>query len=110
MVAILDLSNRNDFSYILLEDAPLLPTKAGVNVQFGSGEEEQNIWRPSWISNRIDFRLFISTSCPDTSYQVSRQIGLSVQKKKRKIEFQDGGHLGHPNASHHVPASHRCSR
>ena len=25
-----------------------------------------------------------------------KSIGLSVQEKKRKIDFQDGGHLGFP--------------
>ena len=29
------------------------------------------------------------------SYCRSRSIGLSVQEKKRKIDFHDGGHGGH---------------
>ena len=42
------------------------------------------------------FRYFGSTSkCPDTSYQVSSQNGLSDLEKKFKIEFQDGGYGGH---------------
>ena len=42
----------------------MLPSKFGVNWSFGSGEEAKNRfsrwgpWRPSWISNRDDFRYF----------------------------------------------------
>ena len=39
--------------------------------------------RPSWISDLNDF---------SSSFE---SFGLSVQKKKRKIYFQDGGHGGH---------------
>ena len=35
---------------------------------------------------------FLSTSRPDTSYQVSSQL---VQEKEFKIDFQDGGHGDH---------------
>ena len=54
-------------------------------------------WRPSWISNRNNFSYFWSTSHPDASYQISRQLdlfSLSVQEK-RKIYFQDGRHGDH---------------
>ena len=37
----------------------------------------------------------LSTSHPDASNQVSSQFGLSVQEKKRKIDFQEFGHGGH---------------
>ena len=40
----------------------------------------------------IDFSYFWSTSHPDASLE---STGLSVQEKKRKIDFQDGGHGGH---------------
>ena len=45
-------------------------------------------WRPSWIYDPHNF------SCFDLEL-----TGLSVQEKKRKIDFQDGchgGHLGFP--------------
>ena len=65
----------------------------------------------NWISNWNDLSYFLSTSHPDDSYQVpsqlafrfrrikKRKIGLLVQEKERKIDFQDGrngGHLGFP--------------
>ena len=80
---------------------PALPTKFKVNCPLGSGEKAKNRfsrwmpWRPSWISDRNDFIYFWSTSHPDASYQVS--IGLSVQEKRRKIDFQNsryGDHFG----------------
>ena len=39
----------------------MLPTKLGVNWPFDSGEEVKNgfsRWRPSWISDLIDFSYF----------------------------------------------------
>ena len=47
-----------------LQVTPMLPTKFGVNLPFGSGEEAKNRfsrrlpWRPSWISDRHDFSYF----------------------------------------------------
>ena len=78
------------------------PTKFGVNWPFGSGDVVKNRfsrwrpWQPSWISDRNDFSYFWSTSHPNASYQVFESTSLSVQEKKRKIDFQDGGHLGFP--------------
>ena len=37
----------------------------------------------------------VSTSHPDASYRF-KTIGLLFQEKKRKIEFQDDGHLRFP--------------
>ena len=71
----------------------MLPTKFQVNRPFGSGEEYFQDGR--YISDRNDFCYFGSTSHPDASYQVFKSIGLLVQKKKRKIDFQDGSHGGH---------------
>ena len=77
----------------------MLPTKFQVSWPFGSGGETKNrfsILRPSWISDRIDFSYFLSTSLPmlPTKFQVS------LFQKKRKVDFQDsgyGGHLGFPD-------------
>ena len=47
-----------------LQVTPMLPTMFGVNWLLGSGEEAKNRfsrwlpWRPSWISDRHDFRYF----------------------------------------------------
>ena len=78
----------------------MLPSNFGVNWPFGSGEEaikrfsRWRPWPPSWISDQHDFSYF--------GLQVTRcflatleSIGLLVQEKKRKIDFQDGGHRGH---------------
>ena len=49
-----------------------------------------------WILDWNDFSYFFwSTSHPDASYQVSSQMELLIQEKKRKIDFQDGHHGGH---------------
>ena len=70
----------------------MLPSKFGVNWPFGSGEKAKNRfsrwppWRPSWIL--IGTILAILPSL--------ESIGLSVREKKRKLVFQDGGHLGFP--------------
>ena len=93
------ISDPNDFSYFDLQVTPALPTKFWVNLHFGSGEEVKNrfsrslLWRPSWISDRngfSDFDLQI-TQCFLPSFE---SIGLSVQEKKRKIDFQEGFHGG----------------
>ena len=71
----------------------MLPTKFGVNWLLGLGVEAKNRfsrwvpWRPSWISYRHDLTIF--------DLQVTLMLGLSVQEKKRKIDFQDGGHGRH---------------
>ena len=80
-----------------LRVTPMLPTKFRVNWPFSSGEEAKNrfsSWLPSWISNWHNFSYFWSTSHPN-DLQSLESIGLSVQEKKQKIDFQDGGHGGH---------------
>ena len=92
------LGFQNDFSYFYLQD--ILSTKFWISLPFGSGKEAQNKflrwlpWRLSWVSDRPNFSYFWSTSCLDTLYQVSSQIGFLVQENRRKIYFQDGGHGG----------------
>ena len=49
----------------------------------------------------LDFRsalfyLFLIYKSPRCFLASLESIGLSVQEKKRKIDFQDGGHLGFP--------------
>ena len=80
----------------------MLPTKFRVNWPFGSGEEAKNrfsrwrSWRPSWISDRHDFSFFLIYKSPRCFLASLVSIGLSVQEKSGKIDFQDGGHLGFP--------------
>ena len=79
----------------------MLPSKFGVNWPFGSGEEAKSRfsrwppWRQSWISDRHDFSFFLIYKSPQCFLASLESIGLSVQEKKRKIDFQDGGHGGH---------------
>ena len=75
----------------------MLLTKFQVNWPFSSEEEAKNRfskWRPlqpSLISDRNDFSYFLSTSlwCLLPSL---KSIYFSVQEKKLKIDFKDGGH------------------
>ena len=74
-------ADRNDFSYFDLQVTPMLPTKFRVNWHLGLGEKAKNRF-----SRFNDLPSFDST-------------GLSVQEKKQKIDFQNGGigcHLGFP--------------
>ena len=73
----------------------MLPTKFGVKWLLGLGEEAKNRF-----SRYLGFPIgtilaILSTSHPDASYQILESIGLSVQEKKRKIDFHDVGHDGH---------------
>ena len=83
----------------------MLPTKFRVNWPFSSGEEAKNRfsrwlpWRPSWISHWHNFSYFFIYKSPRCFLPSLESTGLSVQEKKRKIDFQDGchgGHLGFP--------------
>ena len=47
-----------------------------------------------WFLIETILTIFLSTDHPDASYQDS--VGLSVQDKKRKNDFQDGSHFGFP--------------
>ena len=42
------------------------------------------------------FSLFLIYKSPRCFLASLEAIGLSVQEKKRKLDFQDGGHLGFP--------------
>ena len=74
----------------------------GDNCPFGSGEKVQNRlsrWTP-WLQFGISYRNDLSYFCiykaPRCFLPSFESIGLSVQKKKGNIDFQDGNHLGFP--------------
>ena len=78
----------------------MLPSKFGVNWPFGSGEEAKNRFKMAAMAAILDFRLarfslFLIYKSPQCFLESLESIGLSVQEKKRKIDFQDGGHGGH---------------
>ena len=72
----------------------MLPTKLKVNCPFGSGDEVQNRfsrwppWRSSWISDRNDFSLFLSTchQMLPTEFRVNvfNGSGEEVQNRSRR--------------------------
>ena len=69
----------------------MLPPKFRVNWPFGSGEEAKNRFPVGTIL--AIFFIYKSSQCFLPSF---KSLGLSVQEKKRKIDFQDGGHSGFP--------------
>ena len=83
----------------------MLPTNFQINWPFDSGKYakeksfKMTTWRPSCISDLNNLSYFRSASHPNASLPSFKLIGLSVLKKKQKIDFQDGchgSHLGFP--------------
>ena len=70
----------------------MLPSKFGVNWPFGSGEAKNRLsrwlpWRPSLISDRHDFELFLIYKSPRCFLASLESTGFLFQEKKRKIDF-----------------------
>ena len=99
------ISDRKKFSYFISTSLP----DASYQVS-SSGEEAKNRfsrrppWQPYWISDQKNFTFFFFFFF--LIYKSSRGFvpsfksnSLSVQEKKRKIDFQDCGHLGFPIGS-----------
>ena len=69
---------------------PCRSSSISSQIFFGSGGEVQNRfsrwqpWQLSWISDRNNFNYFGSTSCPDTSYQASSQLGFRFRRRSAK--------------------------
>ena len=77
------------------QDTLMLPTKFQVNRPVSSGEEAKDRfsrWLP-WISDQ-NILLFLIYKLPWCFLSTFKSTDLSVQEKKRKKEFHDGGHLG----------------
>ena len=94
------ISDPNDFSYFDLQVTPMLPSKFRVNRPFGSGEEAKNRfskwppWRPSnFRLERVE--LILIFALPRCFLPSFRSVGLLVQEKKRKTDFEDSRHSGH---------------
>ena len=80
------LFNWNDFGYFDLQVTLILPTKFGVKWPFCSREVQcrfsrWQLWQPFLISNRKNIYYFLSTSCPNTSYQVSNQLAFRFRSR-----------------------------
>ena len=80
-----------------LQVTPILPTKFQVNWPFDSGEAKNRFsiwppWRPSWIFDWNNFSYFFIYKWPWCFLSSFKSTGLSVQEKKRKIDYQDGRH------------------
>ena len=80
------ISDRNAFSHFLPLPLYFLPNFELI----GSGDVGQNRfsrrpqWRPFWISNGNDFSYFLSTSRPDTYYQVSSPLTFQFRRRIAK--------------------------
>ena len=100
MGAILDFRSEHFFkSSFYLKFTPKLPTPVRVYWPFSSEEAVNRFsrWRHGGhLGFSIGTILAIfdlqSTRCILPSFE---SIGLSLQEKKRKIDFQDGRHRGH---------------
>ena len=85
------------FSCFDLLVTSILPVKFQDYLTFVSGREAKNRfsrwrpWRLSWISHQNN--LFLSTSQPDASYQVSSLLAFCLRRRREKS--QNGGHGGH---------------
>ena len=99
-------SHQNNFSFFDLQHVQvtlMLPTKFQVNWPFGSGEERKNTLdfsrlppcQPSWISDWNNCSFFLIYKSPRCFLPSSNSTGLSVQEKKKKIDFQEGHHGSH---------------
>ena len=79
----------------------MLPTKFQINSLFSLGEETKIDFQDGCHGSHLGFPIKMTlaifdlqvTRCFQPSFE---SIGLSVQEKKRKIDFQDGRHLGFP--------------
>ena len=75
-----------------LHITPTLPTKFQVSWPFGAGEEVLNrfsTWWPSWIFDQNDFSYFLSTSHPDATYQVLRQLAQRCRRSMLLMQIAD---------------------
>ena len=92
----------HDFSYFWSTSQTDASYQVSSQLAFWFRRRRNRFSRPSWISDWNDFSYFWSKSHPDASYQVLSQLAfgfrrteLLLQKKKRKIDFQDGHHGSH---------------
>ena len=92
------ISDRYEFKYFHLHVTLMLPTKFRVNWSLGSREEAKNRFSNGghlgfliWMILAI----FLISKSPQCFLPSFESVGLSVQEKKRKIDFQDGHHWGH---------------
>ena len=99
------ISDRHDYSYFYLQVTPMLPSKFGVKWPFGSGEVVKIDFENGCHGGHLGFPIgtilafffffFFIYKSPQCFLASLESIGFSVQEKKRKIDFQDGGQSGH---------------
>ena len=76
----------------------MLPNKFQVNEPLGSGEEMKNRFQDGGhLGFPIEtiLAIFYSTSHPRSFLRSFKSVGLLIQEKKRKLDFQDGRHDHH---------------
>ena len=89
MVAILKISNRNDFSYFSSTSHSDVSYQVLSQLAFGSGEEVKNRfsrqppWWPFWISNWNNLAIFDLQVIPmlPTKFRVSWLFGSGEEEK-----------------------------
>ena len=85
--------NETILAIFYLNVALILSTKFrvyGLSIQekFKKRFSRRRQWRPSWISDLIDFSYFWSTSRPDNSYRVSSQLAFWFSIRSSKYIFK----------------------
>ena len=77
----------------------MLPSKFGANCPVSSGEEAKNMFfQDGRYGGHRGFPIdkILAIFDLQVTPMLPSKFGLSVQEKKRNIDFQDGGHLGFP--------------
>ena len=91
------------FVFFYTQVTLMLPIKFKISWPFSSGEEAKNRfsrwqpWRPCWFRIGKISAIFELQVTLMLSLTFHVHIGFSFQEKKRKVDFQDGGHLGFPS-------------
>ena len=90
---------RPEFSYFDLLVTPKCPIKFQDNWPFLSGEDGEQIFKMAAKLAILDpfigtILAFLSTSHPYAFYQVFNQLDFPFRRRSKKVDFQEGGHLG----------------
>ena len=83
--------NGTNLAVLNLHVSPIPPTKFQLNLTYHLGADVVSRWplqRPSWISERNDFRHSESLCCSDASHQVSAQSDLWFGRRCRLKIFK----------------------
>ena len=93
------ISDWNDFSYVLLYKLPwyFLPSSSQFDFRFRRRSAKKIFKSIGGHGSHLGFPQFLIYSVSQYFLSSFETNDLSVHEKKRKIDFQDGGHLVFPN-------------